>query len=848
MTALRIFIGVVSALAPAGARREFRAEWCAELADARRRGGSIAAVAARALGAVPDAWYLRRHERTRDMILQDLRFAGRLFVRDRALTVAAVITLMLAIGANAAVFGVLQAVMLRPIPARDPDRLVVAWQTAQNGVRQQAVFSYPDYRDWRAVARTVAQSALVTWSTATVTGSGDAERVQGAAVTAGFFEMLVVPVDGRVFTTADESAGAEPVAVVTDAFRRRHLPQGQALGALVTINGAPRRVVGIVAADPLDGVFGPASDVWLPIPERPELEGRGNRNFTAIARLAAGAGPLDAQRELAALMQRLEREYPRTNAGRGARVITLRDQMSGPARRGLFLAAGAAALLLLVACANVASMLVARGLARTQEFATRAALGAGRFRLVRQVVTEAVALSAAGAVAGLALFAVAAPLLVALLPASTPRASLIGLNPRLAIFGAAAGLLAAILASLPSAWRVGRPGAWSRATPASGLRSALVAVQIATAVVLLVVAGLLAASLVRLQRLDAGFPADRLLTMQVQLRGPAYRTADGAVAFVDALLRRVEALPSVARAAVLDPAPFTGDINRWDARSDAAAPVVKTDRYLATPSIFDVLDVRPVRGRLFGPPDAHAAVAVVDELFAARAFPGLDPIGRTFRLEENAPRTVIGVVPHIKHYGLDEDPRPQVYLPFASDPSDWVNLIVASRGDPASAIGDVRMAVRDADPDIPPYGLATLSSLVRRSFGDRALASQLAIALAGLTLVVSAAGLFGTMQFLVATRRREIGVRLALGAEPAAVRRMVLGSALRVAAAGGLVGLPFAIAASRSLGSLLYGTRPFDAGVYAAVGALLALVSASAAWLPAWRASRIDPISAIRVE
>ncbi len=850
MSALAAFIALVAALAPAASRREFRAEWEAELSAEWSRQRRWAPVAGRALGAVPDAWFLRRQSWSLATIAQDVRFAVRLLVRDRALTIAAVVTLMLAIGANAALFSVLDAVMLRPIAATDPDRLVVAWQTAQNGTRQQAAFSYPDYRDWRAAAHMVERTALITASTAIVTGSGDAERLQGAAVTAGFFELLGTSIDGRAFTSADESSGAERVAIVSEVFRRRHLAAvAQPLGTLVAIDGVPRRVVGILRSDPLDGVFGAAADVWLPIQQRPQLEGRGNRNFIALARLAPGARTEDAQRELAAVLKRLEKEYPETNTGRGARVLTLQDQMSGESRQGLILAAAGAALLLLVACANVASMLVARGLTRGQEFATRTALGAGRMRLVRQLVIEALALSALGAAAGLALFAAGTPLLVSLLPITTPRLSLVGWNPRLALFGAALGGLAAVIASIPSAWRVGRPGTSSRTTGAGGgARNVLVAGQIATAVMVLIVAGLLATSLARLQRVDAGFPAGRLLTMQVQVRGPGYDSADKIIAFVDRLLARVDALPSVQRAAVIDPAPFTGNINRWDTSSDAGVPVFKADRYIATPSVFGVLNVRAVSGRLFGPADAGAGVAVVDELFASQAFPGVDPIGRTFRLESNAPRTVVGVVPHIKHYALDEDPRPQVYLPFASDPSGWLNLLVASSGDPAAAVADVRQAVRAVDPDIPPYGIVTLETLMQRSFGDRWLASRLAIALGLITLVVSAAGLYGTMQFVVARRRREIGVRLALGARPGGVVRMILAGAVRIAAAGTLLGVPLAVVATRSVRALLFDTRPFDAGVYAAVVALLAVVTLLAALVPAWRASRVDPLAAIRME
>ena len=839
---LDAWIAALSWLVPGERRREFRAEWRAELAGDP--------TARRALGALPDAWFLCRQPWSADLILQDLRYAGRLLRRDRALTVAASITLALAIGANAAVFSVLEAVMLRPIPARDPSRLVVAWQTAVNGTRLEAVFSYPDYEDWRATARTVERTALITWSTATVTGAGEAERLRAAAVTAGFFELLGVRVDGRAFEPGDEAAGAERVIIVSDGFRRKHLAdRPQPLGALVTLNGSPRRVVGVLNADPLDGVFGAASDVWMPIQQRPQLQGRGNRNFTALARMAPGATPHAVQAEFAQLMDRLAREYPETNTGRGARVVTLSDQMARGSRDGVFLAAAAAGVLLLVACANVAGMMVARGLTRAREFATRAALGATRFRLVRQLALEALVLASVGAASGLALFQWSVPAIVSRLPASTPRTALVGWSPRLLLFGIAIAALAAVLAAIPAAWRVTRAAAAAGHTgDGHRARATLAALQIASASVLLVIAGLLVASVMRLQRLDAGFPVDRTLTMQLQVAGPSYRTSEAAIAFVDRLLARVEAIPAVERAAVLDPTPFSGHVNRWDTTSDAGVPVFKTDRYLATTSVFDVLGVRATRGRLLAPSDAGTNAVVVDDLFAARAFPGLDPLGRSFRLDRNEPRLVVGVVPHIKHYALDEEPRPQVYLPFASDPTDWLNLLVRTRGDAAAAIADVRQAVRDTDPNIPPYDATTLSASVRRSFVDRELASTLALLLGAITLIVAGAGLYGTMEFLVARRAREIGVRIALGAAPSSVVGMILRNAGRVVLVGAALGVVMSAMAVRAVHSLLFETSGFDPRVYGIVALLLSVVALAAAFAPARRAARIDPIAAIRSE
>src|SRR4051812_46064836 len=785
-----------------------------------------------------------------DMLVQELRHALRLLVRDRAVTVAALLTLALAIGANTAVFNVLEAVRLRPMPIARPDRVVVAWQTAVNGTRLQAVFSYPDYRDWRAVAHAVERTALISWSTGTVSAPGESERLQAAAVTPGFFELLGVSVEGRVFSETDTPPGAEPVAIVTDLFRRNHFAAvGQPIGALMTMNGVERRGGGGIASDPPDGGVGPRTDIWIPIQQRPQLEGRGNRNFTALGRLAPGARVADAQRELAAVMNRLGIEYPATNAGRGARVIGLREQLSSDSRRGVTLAGAAALVLLLVACANVGSLLLARGLTRTQEFATRAALGASRLRIVRQILIETLVLSLAGAACGLALFAVAVPLLRSALPSSLPRVFLIGWHPRLALFAAAIACVAAMAAALPLAWRLGRAetGTGARATRgAGGARHVLAAAQIATAAAVLLIAGLLGTSLVRLQQRDTGFPAERMATLQVQLGGPAYDTEEKCIAFVDRLLARVEALPTVRRAAVIDPAPFSGHINRWDVQSDAGVPVFKTDRYTATPSAFDVLSVRPLRGRVFE--SSERTSAVVDNVFAAQAFPGQDPIGRTFKLENNPPRTIVGIVPHIKHYGLDEAPRPQVYLPFASDPSDWLNVLIDGRLDAAAALADARHVVRDLDAAIPPYDATTLRSLVNRSFQDRQLAARLAMALGAITLIVAAAGLFGTMQFLVTRRVREIGVRLALGARPRGVIRLILGAGVRVTAAGHAAGIPAGLIATRAVRALLFDTAPFDAGVYAAVIALLVFCSLVAAIVPAWRASRIDPLQAIRSE
>ncbi len=854
-------LGAIAWLVPSTDRDAWLREWTAEFSYALTRPGSSRparfGAALRLRSALRHALWLRMEGFRMGSILQDLRFALRLMARQPTLTIAVIVTLAFGIGVNAAVYGVARGAMLRPLPIADVTRVVVAWQTAAVNGNQAAVFSYPDYQDWISSARAVDRTALVSAGVAILTGVPDPGRVQSTSVTAGLFELLGRMPRGRAIEPADQIPGAERVVIVSDVFGRQHFGDRDPIGSPITLDGIPRRIVGVMTTDPLAALFPPTTDVWVPIVLRPQIAtGRGNRNFVALAHLAPGSSVDAAQAELATTMARLATDFPATNKGRGARVVPVQAQLASSVSSGLLIASLVAGLVLLAACANVANMILARNFERAREFAVRAALGAGRARLVRQVLIESLMLSLVGGAVAIALVMAFGAGAAARLLTSLPRQDEIGADPAIIVGGLTLSLLTAFASGLPAAWRVGGAanGASTARHTAGGLRVRrwLVAGQLGVAMLLLVVGGLLVRSFERIQRVDPGFDPGRVATVQIQLPR-AYDTADKAVDFVDRLVASVEQNPGVERAGLFGPVPFSGHRNRWSVtrEGDPLPNPVLTDRYIVTGGSLAVMGVRLAGGRAFEPADFSVGgppVAIVDDVFAAQIFGGTNPVGRHFKLESNPWTTIVGLTSHVKHYGLDETGRPQVYIPFAQDPAGWLNLVVRARTDATAILPDIRRAILQLDPMAPPYGATSVAQLLSETFGDRRLASALVGGLALVTLVIAAAGLYGAMAFSVWRRTREIGVRLALGARRAEVSRLVLAEAARIVMVGAAAGTIGAMLAVRLVRTLLFDTAAYDPLTYAIVGTSLAAIALAASYLPARRAARIDPIQALRME
>ncbi len=831
--------------------------------DARRRFGRPERVRERVVDATGAS--------ALDALGQDARLAGRALRREPAFALVAVVTLALGIGATTAIFSVVEAVLLRPLPFPEGDRIVLVGEVgpkAAPGERAGTV-SFPNFDDWRRGARSLEAMALFNEWSPSLTGAGEPARLRGALVTAGVFDALrVAPALGRPILPADNVPGAAPVAVLSDAFwRRRFGADPSVVGRALTTNGVPRTVVGVLPA----GLRPPGAldaELWGNN-YFDSTDTRGARYLSAIARLAPGATLEGARAELRAIAARLSAAYPENDAGWSAAVTPLREAVAGDARRPLLLLLGASGLVLLVACANLSNLLIARGLARGREFALRAALGAGRWRVLRQVLVESTALALCGAAAGLALAALGVRAALRLAPEAV-RAQPVSVDPAVLGFALAVTVVTGVLAGLAPAWRAARAdpqaalkGGGRGTTDGAGLRArdALAVTQLALALALLAGAGLLVKSLVRLQRVDPGVRAEGVLALSLNLPTAKY-PRDALPRTVERLVAAASAVPGVRSAAVTSILPFAAG---WDrvgvdvygrprGHENGGAVMLEADRYIVTPAYFRTLGIPLRAGRLLAAADDGGGrsplVVLVDEVFARRLAPNGSPIGLRVSTGDGEWRTVVGVVGHVRHYGLEVPSGGQIYLPQAQVPWRWLGLVVRAdpRVAPASLAPGLRAAVRALDPDQPVFGVTTLDAMLAELGAPRRFVLVLLGAFAGVALLLAGVGLYGVVAYGVARRARELGVRVTLGATPAAIRRAVVGRGVRLALAGAALGTLGALAGGRLLVGALFGVRPADPGVLAGVAALLVAAAALASWVPARRATRVDPAVVLRGE
>ncbi|HEY7686431.1 MAG TPA: ABC transporter permease [Gemmatimonadales bacterium] len=798
-----------------------------------------------------------------DTLLQDLRYAVRQLVKRPGFTAVAVLTLALGIGANTSIFSVVDALLLRALPYDSPDRIVRLTERAPTDPGQQGNTSYLNYLDWQAQAsRFEAMGIYQGWHPA-LTGLGEAERIRAAILTAGVLDVFrVVPVLGRPMQPADNEPGRPTVVLVSHEFWQHRLGGDPvAVGRTITLNGAPALVIGVLPV----GLRPPGElnvEVWANNALDPR-DTRGSRYLRVMARLKPGVTVEQARAEMATISQRLATTYPATNAGMETVVTPLRDSLVGEARRPLLLLLAAAGLVLLIACGNLSNLLIVRGTGRTREFAMRTALGASRSRAMRPLLAEAVLLAVVGGAVGLLVAVWATPALLALGPESL-RSEPLRLDWPLVGFALAAVVATAALAGLAPAIQASRVdmhsmlkegvrGAGSRSS--SRLRSVVTVGQLALALSLLCGAGLLIKSFLRLQRVDPGIRPDRVLTMSMNLPGGKY-PPERLPRFFQSLLEGVGGLPGVQAAAVTSILPFGGD---WDriAIDVAGQPVLlgtdrpEADRYIVSPGYHATLGVPLREGRLLSEADRSDGplVCLVDDVFARRIAPDRSPIGLRLRLPgQDAFATIVGVVGHVKHYGLDAASGGQVYMSQAQYPWRYMNLVVRTAGDPLTSASAVRAVVRGADPDQPVYGVATMDRLM----GDRTASRRFVMILLGLFAAVALAlaglGLYGVVAYVVSQRTREIGIRIALGAQAGRVARMVIGQGAAHAAGGIVLGLGCAVAVTRVLSGLLFDVSATDPIVFAVVAIVLLGVTLLASWLPSRRAARTDPMIALRSE
>jgi putative ABC transport system permease protein len=805
-------------------------------------------------------------------LTQDLRYAARMLRRQPAFTFAAVFTLALGIGANSAMFALVDATLLRPLPLPDPDRLVVLWEKTDTSGRE--FVSPPNMRDWRD--RTQSLDAVggfrPTVASMVLSGGALAEDVPRHWVTSGFFDALgVKPVAGRFFRRSDDLDRARAVVLTESYWRRRFNADRDMIGRPLQLDGAPYMVVG-VAPDSAQ-MFGPTSIWGLTAIER--ATNRAGYGLRVIARLKPGVTLQTAERDLAAVGAALAQEFPATNARRGVTLEAGHDAVLGSdLRRTAVLFLGVVGFVLLICCANVANLLLARAAARSRELAMRTALGADRGRLIRQLLTESLLLAAAGGVLGLALGALILRLAPPLIPPGLLPASVaLSFDLRVVLFCVAAAVLVALLFGLAPAWQATQfsPGtalaAESRTTTGrtGWLRGALVAGEVATAVLLLFGAGLLLRTLLVVDGVDRGYRADRVLTMLVDPLSPQYRNEDGSqLRFYEAVTHDVAAVPGVASVAWATTLPlgesYLGSLffTVVGAPPPPANRLPSADYQIVSADYFKTVDLPIVEGRPFDGRDTLTGqqVCIVNEAFVRAHLQGRSPIGQRVALsdsrEPNAPQTVreiVGVARQVKARPDETEDLLQVYVPLAQDtPGDIFLMVRAASGSAEALTPAVRAAIGRIDTKqiVSLRSPQTLDEVMADATSRYRFRAQLVIAFAGLALLLAMAGVFGVLSYSVEQRTRDFGVRRALGATRADVMRLVAKSAAGVIAIGVGIGLALSIVLGRFIATMLFGVRPLDPATFAAVAAVLAVTAIVSAAGPAWRATRVDPIRALR--
>ena len=795
-----------------------------------------------------------------------LRQALRSLRRAPAFTLAAVTTLALGIGANTAIFSAVNGVLLHPLAYPDPDRLVVVWGRHTTIGRETA--SLPDFLDWRAEARSFETLAAMTSTRFNVTGAGEPEVVNGGIATANLLRVFkVVPSVGRGFRDDEERGGAPRVAMLGEGYwRRRFGAERDIVGSRILLSGIPHTVVGIV---PAQLRLERPVDVWTPLATDTTRPRRADF-LTVFGRVRQGV-PLDrAQQEMTTIMRRLEAQYPASNAGWSAEVVGLREQMIGEIRPALLVFMGAVGLVLLVACANVANLMLARAAGRSREVTIRSALGASRRRLAGELLLESILLSLLGGTLGLVLALWGVEGLRALGPDTLPRVDEIGLDLRVLGFALALSLVTGLLFGLAPVWRMagrdlhqGLAGGTRSVAGGSGVhraRSALVLGEVALAFVLLVGASLLLRSFERLQQVDPGFAADRVLTARVTLPRLAYPEEERWLAFGQNLLARTVAEPGVRSAALVSDAPLGDSPPYWSfgiQGGETLAPGAVQDAavFTASPSYFETLRIPLVRGRLFESSDRAGGqgVALVSQSAAQRYWKGGDPVGARVTFGDPADPeaqwlTVVGVLGDVLHERLNRDAYPQIYVPFEQFPERSMVLVARTSGDPMTTVPAVRRAIAGLDPDLP---LADVSTLEERKAVSLARPRVNAAVLGGFALaalVLAAVGIYGVVAYGVVQRTRELGIRMALGAGGSMLLRMVIRQGMVPVLGGMAVGLVGALASARVLRGLLFGVGTSDPAILVLVTGFLVAVALAAMYLPARRASRSDPMIALRVD
>ena len=798
-------------------------------------------------------------------VWQDVRYAARMLIKSPGFAFVAILTLALGIGANTAIFTIVNTVLLRPLPYARPDRLVTVWQDLRARGGPADEWATPgNYVDWRTAKDVFQQVAVIAGWRPTLLGGTEPVPVPGERVSHEYFSILgVAPALGRTFAPADDQPNSALVAVIGHGLWQRRFGEDRSIiGRTVDLSGEPHEIIGVLP-EGFRPLVNADAEIWRPLRMNTANPSRGAVVLRAVARLPDGVPLERAQAAANVLARQLEAAHPEYNEKTGFNLIPLHARVVGDIEPGLLALLGAVGFVLLIACANLANLLLARGSGRGREIAVRLALGAAHGRIVRQLLTESLLLAAAGGILGVLLGAWAVEGLAAMAPANAPRVNEIGLDIRVLGFALGLTILTGLLFGLFPALQYSRAqvagslkdgGRGAAGSGGRALRRVLIGAEVAVALVLLTGAGLLLQTFVHLQSADLGFNPENLIAGFVNPPAASgYDNPQKHLAFYDQALEKAAALPGVEQAALASVLPLSGDSDMNFAIDGRAAPRSQSETpvtwyRLVSASYFDTMGISIVGGRGFEPREA-APVVVVNEAFVRTYFPGEDALGRRLRFSPNLPAfTIVGIAEDTKVRGAREAPRVETFAPYWQFTERGMNVILESAGNPAQLAGPLRQAIASIDPSVPVSPVTILSELVADSIEQPRFFATLAAAFAILALALAAIGLYGVMAYAVSQRTAEIGVRMALGASPSEVFRLVIGDGLRVTAIGIAFGTIGSFIVARWLTTLLFGVRPGDPTVFLSTAALLLLVATAACLIPAGRATRVDPMIALRTE
>jgi putative ABC transport system permease protein len=795
--------------------------------------------------------------------LTDMRYAGRQMVKTPGFTIVAVLTLAFGIGATSAIFSVVNGVILRPLPYPNAGSLMRVLEI----VPQYGRFSVApaSFLDWRQQNTVFERIAAYTGGTATFLGSDGPERIAMSSVTWDLFDLLQVsPALGRSFRAEEDLPGRNTAIVLSHGmWQRRFAADPGVLGRSVTLSGTPVTIVGVMPA----GFYFPNRDAefWRPIAFDTAKATRGGHFIGVIARLKPGVSQQQAGLEMKTIAARLAQQYPESSAGESAEVIALQDLIVGPIRPMLLTLLGAVAVVVLIACANVANLLLVRASVREKEIAIRAAMGAGRRRLVLQMLAESLVLALIGGALGVLLAYLAISPIQTLSAGSIPRVLDVTLDRNVLAFAFIVTLATGVLFGLAPAWQASRTTVGAvlkeggRSSTGSGgrwLRNSLLVAEVALSIVLLVGASLLLRSFAKITSIDPGFRPERVLAFRVALPEPAYPKPHNQVAFYDQLIEKLQTSPQVESVGMVQQAPMRGDyVLSFDIQGRPPAKhgeEPSANHRVISPGYFQALGIPLLRGRSFNDRDIETSprVAIIDEAFAKRHFPSEDAIGRGLDIGNGTDGfyEIVGIVGDVHHGGLDAAPNPTMYVPYKQDVFGSMWMMVRTKGDPARFTPSARQAVREIDSSLPAFSMTPLATVLEESVAQRRFSMLLLGLFALVALFLAAVGLYGVVAYTVSQRTQEIGLRMAIGAQRGDVLRMILGGGMKLATLGIAIGIAAALGLASLVASMLFGVTPFDPASYAITAAVLMIVAALACYIPARRAMGVDPLVALRQE